>query len=70
MPNASAALHPAVPAIAEQSLSLTRPLQDCKLARSPMFQAAVWAEAAHGLVAPRFITTVSVAVLLLLLCTW
>lgn len=70
MPNASAALRHPAPAIAEQSLSLTRHLQQCQAARSRLFHAAVWAETAHGLVAPRFVTTVSVAAVALLLFTW
>ncbi len=70
MHNATATLRHPAPAITEQSLSLTRHLQQCQAARSRLFQAAVWAETAHSLVAPRFITTVSVAAALLLLCTW
>ena len=70
MHNFTATLRHPSPAIAEQSLSLTRHLQECQAARSWLFQAAVWAETAHGLVAPRFITTVSVAAGLLLLFTW
>lgn len=70
MPHATAALRQPAPAIAEQALSLTRHLQQCRAARSRLFGAAVWAEAAHSLVAPRFVTTVSVAALLLLVCTW
>ena len=70
MYNASATLRQPSAAITEQLLSLTRHLQECQAARSWLFQAAVWAETAHGLVAPRFITTVSVAAGLLLLFTW
>jgi len=66
MHNAAALRQPA-PAITEQSQSLKRHLQHCQAARSRLFAAGLWAESAHSLVAPRFITTVSVAALLLLL---
>jgi len=54
----------------EQSQSLTRHLQQCHAAQGRLFQAAAWAELAHRQVAPRFISLVSVAVVLLLACTW
>ncbi len=47
--------------------ALVRHLQHCHAARSRWFGAAALAERAHGLVGPRFITTVSVAALLLAL---
>lgn len=68
-PPAAALRHPAS-ALAEQSRSLTRHLSQCRSAHTGLFRAAAWAELAHGLVAPRFVTTVSVAAAVLLLCTW
>lgn len=68
-PPAATLRHP-VSALAEQSRSLTRHLGQCRAAHTRLFQAAAWAELAHGMVAPRFVTTVSVAAALLLLCTW
>jgi hypothetical protein len=46
-------------------LSLRRHLQDCRLARGRWFPAAACAERLHGIVAPRFVTTVTLAVGLL-----
>lgn len=68
-PTAAALRHPAS-ALADQSRSLTRHLGQCRAAQSRLLQAAAWAELAHGLVAPRFVTTVSVAAVVLLLCSW
>jgi hypothetical protein len=56
--------------LTEQGQLLHRHVQQCQAARGRWFQAAAWAELAHGLVAPRFVTTVSVAALLLLATTW
>lgn len=54
----------------DQSQALNRHLQQCHAARSRLFQAAAWAELAHGQMAPRFVTTISAAAVLLLACTW
>jgi hypothetical protein len=66
----TASLRPPTVALFDQSPALTRHLQQCHAARGRLFQAAAWAELAHGLVAPRFVSTVSVAAVLLLACTW
>lgn len=61
--------HPAA-MLTEQVQLLGRHLSQCQAARSRLFPAAAWAEQAHGLLAPRFVTTVSLAVLVLAACSW
>jgi hypothetical protein len=62
--------HPAAAMLSEQVQSLDRHLRQCQAARSRWFGAAAWAELAHGLVAPRFVTTISIAVVGLAICSW
>ncbi|WP_284616644.1 hypothetical protein [Aquabacterium humicola] len=55
----------------EQATDLRRHLQHCHAAQGRWFPAAVMAERLHSLVAPRFVTTVAAAVLLLYAaCGW
>jgi len=70
MTTTTARLLPPTTLVFEQAQSLNRHLQHCHAARGRLFQAAAWAELAHGQVAPRFVTTVSIAAALLLACTW
>ncbi len=56
-------------ALHELQLGLVRHLQQCHLARGRWFGTALWAERAHALMAPRFVTTVVGAALLLALCS-
>lgn len=56
--------------LTEQVQALDRHLQHCRAARGHWFGAAAWAERAHALVAPRFVTTLGGVALLLALCTW
>jgi hypothetical protein len=56
--------------VVEQAQALRRHLQQCQAARSQWFRATAWAELVHSLVAPRIVTTVSLAAVLLLACTW
>ncbi len=70
MTTTTAHLQPPSALLREQSLSLKRHLQQCRSARSRLFRAAAWAELTHGLIAPRFVTTVSLAAVLLLASTW
>ena len=44
---------------------LRRHVAQCRAGRGPWFSAAAWAEQLHGLLAPRFVTTVAVAAALL-----
>jgi hypothetical protein len=57
-------------ALREHTHSLLRHLQDCKRERSRWYELACWGEALHEVVAPRFVTTVAAAGLLLLISTW
>lgn len=71
----AAPLRPATPrltdgALREHTHSLLRHLQDCRRERSRWFELACWGEALHEVVAPRFVTTVAAAGLLLLLSSW
>lgn len=50
--------------------ALGRHLLHCRQARGRWFATASWAERAHGLLAPRLITTVLGASALLWLCRW
>ena len=51
--------------------ALSRHLQQCHLARGRWFGAAMLAEELHRLVAPRFATTVMLAVVVMVAsCTW
>ena len=60
----------ASPALRDHVASLDQHLQQCRDARTRWFSTAQWAERAHGLVAPRFMTTVAGVALLLALCSW
>ena len=53
--------------IHEAAPDLCRHLQQCASARGRWFGAAMLAERVHGLVAPRFATTVALAALVLLM---
>ena len=44
---------------------LRRHVAQCRAGRGRWFSAAAWAERLHGLLAPRFVTTVAVAAALL-----
>jgi len=57
-------------AVREQTVSLLRHLQHCEQARSRWFELSCLGEALHSYVAPRFVTTVAAAGLLLLLTSW
>jgi hypothetical protein len=50
--------------------ALSQHVQQCRRARGRWFNTALWAEQAHGLVAPRFMTTVLGAGALLALYGW
>lgn len=67
MTSLTPSLRPPLPLALDAMPALVRHLQHCHAARSRWFGAAALAERAHGLVGPRFITTVSVAALLLAL---
>ena len=55
----------------EHAAALRRHLQHCQAAQGRWFPAAVAAERLHGVVAPRFVTTVAaVAVLMFAACGW
>lgn len=54
-------------ALTLQASSLGLHLLQCRQARARWYAASVWAERAHGLVAPRFMTTVAVAALVIAL---
>ncbi len=56
--------------VLELQRALVRHLQQCKQARGRWFSTASLAERAHGLLAPRFVTTVVGATSLLALCRW
>ncbi|MEO8297578.1 MAG: hypothetical protein ABI574_07180 [Burkholderiales bacterium] len=49
----------------DDALALGRHLQQCERSRKRWYPAAVWMELAHHLVAPRFVTTVVGATLML-----
>jgi len=71
MSTASRSLAPPPRALQDPALSLRRHLQDCRLARGRWFSAAACAERLHGIVAPRFVTTVTLAgALLAFACGW
>ena len=53
----------------DQSQSLRRHLQQCTAACGPWYRASVWAERAHGLIAPRFVSTIVVVGMLLIVAT-
>jgi hypothetical protein len=57
-------------AVREQTASLLRHVQHCERARSRWFDLFCLGEALHGIVAPRFVTTVAAAGVLLFLTTW
>lgn len=58
------------PALGEHLLSLGRHVRQCQAAQQRWVRTARLAERAHGLLAPRFMTTVVVGALVLLaLCT-
>lgn len=59
---------PTNPALAEQLHSLGQHLLQCRQAQARWFNTAQLAERAHGLVGPRFITTVAGVAVLLALC--
>ena len=64
------ALHPspfAHRALDEHAHSLRQHMQDCRALRGRWFDAALLAERAHRVVAPRFVTTLVVATSLLAL---
>ncbi len=44
------------PLLAEQAADLGRHLQHCRAQRGRWFSASLWAERAHGVLAPRFAT--------------
>lgn len=65
----TATLTTARPKGTDSASDLCRHLQQCQNARGRWFGAAMLAEQVHGLVAPRFATTVALAaVLLLVVC--
>lgn len=51
-----------------QGAALRRHLQHCRAARGRWFTPSLWAERAHHLVAPRFVTTLACAALVLAVC--
>lgn len=57
-------------AVREQTASLLRHLQHCEQARSRWFELSCLGETLHGIVAPRFVTTVAAVGVLLMLATW
>jgi hypothetical protein len=57
------------PLLRDQSLSLRRHLLQCHHARGRWFGASVWAERAHGLIAPRIVSSIVVLALILGLAT-
>lgn len=57
------------PQWSEHAQSLGRHLRDCEAARGWPASAWMWIERLHTLVAPRFVTTVFAASLLLAACT-
>jgi hypothetical protein len=50
--------------------ALSRHMRQCDLARGRWFGAAMLAEELHRLMAPRFATTVMLAAVVLVACTW
>jgi hypothetical protein len=71
MSTASRSFAPPPRSFHDPAASLRRHVQDCRLARSRWFPAAACAERLHGIVAPRFVTTVTLAAALLALaCGW
>lgn len=66
----STPLSPNHAALGEHLLSLARHVRQCQAAQQRWVGTARLAERAHGLLAPRFMTTVAVGALVLLaLCT-
>ena len=65
----TASLHSGLKTLSTQVASpdLSRHLQQCANARGRWFGAAMLAEQVHGLVAPRFATTVALAAMVLLI---
>ncbi len=59
----------AAPASSECS-DLGRHLLQCRAAQGRMFAASIWAERAHSLVAPRFVTSVAVVATMMLVGGW
>ncbi len=58
-----------VPLRSEHAQSLGRHLRDCKAARGWPASAWLWIERLHTVVAPRFVTTVFAASVVLAVCT-
>jgi len=54
----------------EQDLSLRRHVEHCRQAQGRWFTLACAAELLHGLLAPRFVTTIGVVLLGIALSTW
>lgn len=57
------------PTWSEQAQSLGRHLRTCEAARGWPARAGLWTERLHALVAPRFVTTVFAASVVLAACT-
>ncbi len=57
--------------LSPQAGNLTRHLRQCRQASSLLFVAASWAERAHSQLAPRFVTTITAAfIVITVLCAW
>lgn len=52
------------------SSDLSRHLLQCRAAQGRLFAASVWAERAHSLVAPRFVTTIAAVASLMVVGSW
>jgi len=66
MNTASPALAPPNRALREHVAALRRHVQQCHDAQGRWFRAAAMAERVHGLIAPRFVSTVAVALVVIL----
>jgi hypothetical protein len=65
------AVLPVTTRLTEQVGALGRHLRHCHAAQGRLFTLSLWTEQAHQLVAPRFVTTVVVAALVIALaCAW
>lgn len=53
--------------VREQTTALRRHLEQCEIARGRFFSAMVVAESVHGFVVPRFVSTIALVTLFMLI---